>query len=86
MEDDNDNGLDEEYKTLQTRAKVYHLKIRNKAEISPSTSKTKGVNRQQYFLKCYNHHTVKTWSAENDNCSNCILFQPAVLPMVDFQL
>ena len=79
MEDDNDNGLDEEYKTLQTRAKVYHLKIENEAEISPSTSKTKRVNRQQYFLKCYNHHTVKTWSAENDNCSNCILFQPAVL-------
>ena len=54
MEDDNDNGLDEEYKTLQTRAKVYHLKIENEAEISPSTSKTKRVNRQQYFLKCYN--------------------------------
>ena len=79
MEDDNDNGLDREYKTLQTRAKVYHLKIENEAEISPSTSKTKRVNHQQYFLKCYNHHTVKTWSAEN-NCSNYILFQPAVLP------
>ena len=40
MEDDNDNGLDEEYKTLQTQAKVYHLKIENEVEISPSTSKT----------------------------------------------
>ena len=31
-------------------------------------------------MKCSDHESTKKWTSENENCSNCILFKPAVPP------
>ena len=65
---------------LQTRAKTY-LKIES-GDLAASSSalQCKKGTCHQHFLKYADHQSTKKWISENENCLNCILFQPAVLP------
>ena len=73
--------LNEEFKILQTSARTYHLKIKSGNLVaSSSTPQCKKGTHHQYFLKYSDHQSTKKWIPENENCSNCILLQPVVLP------
>ena len=53
-------SIDEEFKILQTRARAYHLKLKNgDLVVSSSAPQCKKGTRHQYFLKCSDHQSSK---------------------------
>ena len=75
-----DEALDEEFR-LKTRANKYEVKI-GFTELTSgnasNASNSKREMRHKNFLKCKIHHSInaKQWLKRNENCENCLIFEP----------
>ena len=84
-EEGSEEALDEEFKLLKTRANTYEVKI-GFTEITSGNasnpSNSKREMRHKNFLTCNIHHSInaKQWLKENENCENCLIFQPQRFP------
>ena len=64
-----------EQKLLMSRVEEYRECLKE-SDDSFQMKKGSALSRNKVFLKCSSHDNGKSWTSENDACSDCEVFHP----------